>query len=635
MIDIFKDGFFTGMNYWGSKSAINMWNEYDGESIDEDLRLLSEAGITHLRVFPLWPTFQPLKAIYGPQDVYEYGLGEDPLPDTPAGRAGVSEEACLKFENFLGICEKHGMKLIVALITGHMSYRTYCPPAFEGKALLSDPTVMKWQIKFVKYFVGRFKNAECIVGWDLGNEPVNMPGGGKNPDAFYIWCNSIADAIRVTDSTRPVVSGLDNAKIETGYSNLKMIGDVMDVNTTHPYNIFSTKEYPLTSIGAILDGAFRCRLSEDISGKPTFPQEFGAIGYLNCSRKTEADFYRAALLSGLAHGCHGTMWWCAFDQGQHTFAPYRWNNIGSDYGFFDKDLRPKQTVEVNKEFKKLLEKLPGGELPKHKSDGVILIPREEGDWEQLLRATYVLAKKANLDMSFSYLLDPIPDAPLYIIPSIEKNKAVTKQRLDELLEKVKAGSVLYLCADTGLFRQIPEIMGVEFAYREQVNCEKKMVLRGVELPIRATFSYKPESSRAEVVAVDENGDGVLFKQACGKGTVYFMTLPIEAHLAKNSKLLYANNAPKYDLVYRGIAKCAKISRIADSSDPLVRLTEHEAEDGSIFVFAINYSGEERCAKLTVKDGFKIDSAIHGDMPTDGAITLRECDGAIFKITKTK
>ena len=82
MHELFKNGFFTGINYWGSKSAINMWSEYDEESIERDFSLLREVGITHLRVFPLWPVFQPLTALYGPGDVFEYGFGEDPLPDT-------------------------------------------------------------------------------------------------------------------------------------------------------------------------------------------------------------------------------------------------------------------------------------------------------------------------------------------------------------------------------------------------------------------------------------------------------------------------------------------------------------------------------------------------------------------------
>ena len=82
--------FFTGINYWSSTDAINMWENFSVEQVEKDFQVLREYGITHLRVFPLWPVFQPLKALYAQGEVYELGLGEEPLPDTPAGKAGVS-----------------------------------------------------------------------------------------------------------------------------------------------------------------------------------------------------------------------------------------------------------------------------------------------------------------------------------------------------------------------------------------------------------------------------------------------------------------------------------------------------------------------------------------------------------------
>lgn len=227
MKEMFEKSFFTGINYWGSKEAINMWENFDPESIEGDLKLLSEIGITHLRVFPLWPVFQPLYGIYGANNVYEYTFKDGKeLPDTEAGRAGVSEDACQKFEKFLSLCDKYNMKLIVAVITGHMSFRTYNPPAFDGKMLLTNPTVIKWQLRFTKYFVSRFKNSSAIVAWDLGNEVENMPSDATNPDAFYVWCDTIGNAIRLADGTRPVISGLQHTQYGDYKVNFRMIEDI-------------------------------------------------------------------------------------------------------------------------------------------------------------------------------------------------------------------------------------------------------------------------------------------------------------------------------------------------------------------------------------------------------------------------
>ena len=86
MKSFFDEGkLFTGINYWESKSAINMWESFDEDIIDSDFKKLSEAGITILRVFPIWSVFQPLNAIRDNFGVIEYRLGEQPLPDTEAG----------------------------------------------------------------------------------------------------------------------------------------------------------------------------------------------------------------------------------------------------------------------------------------------------------------------------------------------------------------------------------------------------------------------------------------------------------------------------------------------------------------------------------------------------------------------
>lgn len=630
---MFENKFFTGLNYWGSESAINMWSNFNEQSIEKDMQLMKDAGITHLRVFPLWPVFQPLTALYGPKDVFEYSFGEDPLPDTEAGRAGVSEEACQKFEKFCAIAEKYGMKMIVALITGHMSFRTYNPPAFDGKSLLTDPTVIKWQLRFVRYFVKRFKNQSSIVGWDLGNEPTQLPGLENQPfDAFYVWCSVISYAVKSCDSTRPVVSGLDNSTIEKGYANLKTIGEMCDIHTTHPYNIFSTGADPLTTMKPILDLPFKCILSESVSGVETFVQEFGSIGYMTCSKTTEADFYRASLFACFAHGCHGTMWWCAFDQGHHDFAPYRWNTIGSEYGFFDKNLQEKPVAKVNRDFNNVLSLLPDGKLPPHRVDATVLIPREEAPDVNLLRSTFILAKQANIDVRFNYMLDPISDSPLYILPSIKASKALPKQRLDELLEKVKKGSVLYICADRGLVRQIPEMTGVNISYRESVSMTKTMDFEGTKLPVFTKFFYKTESFDADVKAVDEKGEPVFFKHAYGEGYIYFMALPLENYLSEKEGIFFREGVADYSIIYRELAKTAGIKRVCDSDNKFIRLTEHPIDANSLYVVAINYNNNVENALISFDDSYEVE-VIYGTDLADHKLTIRENDGVILKLKR--
>ena len=622
-------GFFTGINYWGLKDATQMWEKYDAASVEEDMKALRGADVTHLRVFPLWPVFQPLTALYtSREEPFEYRFGEEPLPDTDAGRAGVSEEACRRFENFCALAEKHGLKLIVGLITGHMSFRNFAPPAFAGRRLVGDPTVLKWQLRFVRYFVRRFRGQTCIAAWDLGNEVNNMITGGVSDDDFYVWCSAIADAARACDGSRPIVSGLDASNIEKGATNLVSVREICDIHTCHPYNIFSTNADPLPSMKPILDLAFKCRMYEDVAGIPTFAQEFGSIGYLNCSRKTEADFYRASLYACLSHGCHGVMWWCAFDQGHLRFAPYEWNNIGSDYGFFDRERRSKPLVDVNRLFHELLDKLPGGKLPPHSRNGVILVPRDDGDADvDKLRAAFLLGKRANLDLSFSYALEAIPDAPLYILPSISFSKSLPARRLDAIMRRVEEGAVLYLSMDAGLFRMIPELTGVQAAWREQISTDMALDFRGASLPVSAPCHYVIESVNAEVLARNEAGEPVFFMKRHGRGRVYFLLAPLEKYLGGRPGAFWREDEPAYDLIYRELAGTAGIERIADSSSPFVRLTEHRIDEKSAYIVAVNYSPYPQNACITAKNGRL--EWVHGAKMTGNTLVMEPNDGAVY------
>ena len=66
-----EQSFITGINYWASHAAIHMWHDWDAAVVDADFAKLKSAGITMLRVFPLWPDFQPLCAMETPGGVRE------------------------------------------------------------------------------------------------------------------------------------------------------------------------------------------------------------------------------------------------------------------------------------------------------------------------------------------------------------------------------------------------------------------------------------------------------------------------------------------------------------------------------------------------------------------------------------
>lgn len=184
-----------------------MWSDWQPEVISADFAKLAEGELTLLRVFPLWPDFQPLHRLCGGEgNFHEYRFGEEPLPDDTIGQAGVAAGMLERFSLMADKAHRHGLQLIVGLVTGWMSGRLFTPPAFANVNVISDPEALRWQARFVKCFVEELRDHPAIIAWDLGNE-CNVMGRASAAES-WLWTHTIATAIRAADPSRPVVSGM-------------------------------------------------------------------------------------------------------------------------------------------------------------------------------------------------------------------------------------------------------------------------------------------------------------------------------------------------------------------------------------------------------------------------------------------
>ena len=314
-MDLFGEKeFFTGCNYWASHAGIRMWSEWKAEEVEKDLKLLAEYGMRVLRVFPLWPDFQPLTRFYGGCGwPLEFGQNGGALKNP----AGVDEEMVSRFRFLCDTAEKNGLKLVVGLLTGWMSGRLFVPPALEGRNVLTDPDALRWEVRFVRYLVRELKDHPAVAAWDLGNE-CNCMGPVSTSAEAWNWMNAIASAIRLEDGSRPVVSGMHSiSSSRRDQWNLQDQGELMDVLTTHPYPLFTPEcnREPFNTMRNELHPSAESLLYEGVAGKRCFPEECGSLGPTICSVERAARNLRTSLFSCWANGLGGYLWWCAFDQG--------------------------------------------------------------------------------------------------------------------------------------------------------------------------------------------------------------------------------------------------------------------------------------------------------------------------------
>ncbi len=619
--------FTVGCNYWASHAGTAMWSDWQPDVVDEDLRQLSEAGLQVLRCFPLWPDFQPITLLRGgaghPREIR---MGEEPLPDTPAGRAGLSEVMLERFATFADMAEQHNLKLVVGLLTGWMSGRLFIPPALEGLNVLADPLALVWETRFVREFVRRFKDHPAVLAWDLGNE-CNVMGEVRDRATAWAWTAAITNTIRAEDPSRMVISGMHG---EIDVWAPESLGELCDLLTTHPYPLWTihAEQDPVDTIRTILHSTAESLLYAGLGGKPCMIEETGVMGPMMASDETAARFLRAILLSGWAHDLRGLFWWCAYDQTHLAHAPYDWNTVERELGLIRIDRTPKPVLAELGEFRRFIEGLPIENLPPRIREAVCLLPLDVDTWK-VAYSTFVLAKQAGFDLDFASGEGPLPDAPLYLVPSIRGINVITRRRWLALLEKVKAGAVLYVSMDDGLLDQFEETFGLRVVTRRRRASETAAFTFNDETyTLPSPFRLDMEAAGAEILAREEDGNPAFTRFAYGEGQIFFLSTPIERALTTLPGAFHNPDAQPVWKIYRRLAEGIANDRAAHVDSPILGFTEHPLEDGRRVIVAINYSPAEQVAPLYVADGWQIEAIWRGNV--DGnSLTIPANDGVVF------
>lgn len=621
--------FVVGCNYWASHAGTLMWQQWRPEVVAQDFRTLAAAGVQVLRVFPLWPDFQPLEPLFGGGGVLvEVRHGEEPLPDDRCGRAGLAPEMLARFAEMCDLAEEHGLSLIVGLLTGWMSGRLHVPPLLAGRNVLTDPLALRWERRFIQAFVTRFREHRAILGWDLGNECNCMAEASH--DEAYAWSAAMADAIRVADPSRPVISGMHSLSPQGAWT-MQDQGEVTDLLTTHPYPPFTPHcdLDPLPTMRPLLHGTAESRLYADLGGKPCLCQETGTLGRMFASDAVAAGFMRARLFSLWAHDCHGLLWWCANDQTTLAHAPYDWAAVERELGLLRVDGTPKPALDEMGAFRRFLQALPIDTLPPRRRDAVCILTRGQEQWA-VAYSTFILATQAGFDVEFQYHDQPMKEAALYLLPSLQGYDLLPRRRLLELLARVEAGATLYCSLDSGLPSHFEEMTGLEAQTRERRRAAGALLLDGETLPIPAEFGVRLRPTRATVLAAEADGNPAFTVAPYGRGSVYYCNLPLEMALARMPGAFHAVDAAPYWALYRRVAAKALAARAVAKTHPAVAVTEHDLAADTRLIIAINLSPDPVSEIFTCAAGWTFSEVYRGELHTGDAL-LPAHDAVVFTV----
>ena len=637
--------FIVGCNYWASHAGTAMWSDWRPEVVEDDLRRLAGAGLQVLRVFPLWPDFQPLTLLRAGQgQPYEFRFGEEPLPDTEVGQAGISQEMLDRFRVFADLADRYGLKLVVGLVTGWMSGRLFVPPALEGLNVLTDPLAIQWQVRLVRTLVRKFKGHPAVLAWDLGNE-CNVMGEVPSRQASWTWTAAITGAIRSEDATRSIVSGMHSLKPDRlAPWTMQDQAELTDLLTTHPYPYFTPHcdQDPANTMRTILHSTAESRFYADIGGAPCLVEEIGTLGPILASEKVAADFVRTVLFSLWAHDCHGLMWWCAFDQLHLEQAPYDWAACERELGLLRRDGTPKPVLEEISRFAEFLDRIPLAALPPRRTEAVCILSEGQDTWG-VAYSSFILAKQAGFDIEFQYADQPLKPAGLYLMPSVSGMHAISRRRWLELLERVHEGAVLYLSHHDCLLSPFNEPFGLQVQTRQRsddpVNFQLERSDEPLILRLCSEVRLELEVTRAEVLGREPDGNPVFTCAGYGQGRIYFLSLPLECELSRTPGVFHDPKAQPFWKIYHQVAGSLLSERILSVDAPSVGITEHVLEPGKSLVVLINYNPQPVRLEGKLSPGWELVDTWSGAVPhmisVGLRITLPANDGLVLVMEKVK
>lgn len=640
--DIFRPGeFFIGCNYWGSKNGVHMWNagRWDPAEIEKDIAALAESGVEVLRIFPTWPDFQPIVRNFKFQRHGAEYLNE--LTDTPVhDPLWLEPGAVERLKFFCDTAQKHGVKLMVSLVTGWMSGRLFTPRVVENCNLLTDPEAIMWEGRLARALVRTMKYHPAIVAWDLGNECNCMEKVQTTAQAWN-WLNAISSAIRMEDSTRPVVSGMhcltSNADGSGGDSlnwNLQMQGELLDVLTPHPYPApwrVDANRGPFNGFRNALHQVSQCLFYESVAGKIAFPQEVGSFGPTITPGRIAALGFRQEMFACWQHGMNGFLWWCAFDQTHLRYPPFSNNAMERELGMMQADSgrKPGEVARAMKEFKAFKDSLPFKALPPRKVDAVCLVSEREHFYHQCFGAL-MLSAQAGFDVKFVGAESrQIPDSDFYIVPSGTGWETYSQFAWEGMLDRVKSGATLLVTrgGSAGYSRWL-EATGLEQQmYREARNISFEM--DGVKLSADDSFTALQTPVSCNVVSRDATGNPVVTVNRYGNGKVIVVNFDLEkAAVARLANVFEGDFSNELWRIYAYAAKEAGVKRILSRDDSRIVVTEHPKSGGTTIICALNTREENVNVHVAIKG--EVVNVWNGSC-SDGTLSIRGNDGCILEV----
>ncbi|GEB59092.1 glycoside hydrolase 5 family protein [Streptomyces gardneri] len=292
-----------GVNYTPSDGWFHHWLDFDLDAVRADLDSVAALGLDHLRVFPIWPLFQPNRTLIRPRAVEQLVQ----LADAAAER---------------------GLDIAVDGLQGHLSSFDFLPSwtaTWHRRNLFTDPEVLDGQAAYLRTLAAALVDRPNFIGMTVGNE-INQFSGEAHPDPDPItpgqaeaWLHRMLAACEEGAPGRlHLHAEYDAAWYEDDHpftpAHCTRIGAATAVHSW-VFNGTAQRHGP-TAVATGQHAAYLIELSKAWAhdpGRPVWLQEVGAPAP-HIPAEGAARFARTTVAAALdCPDLWGVTWWCSHD----------------------------------------------------------------------------------------------------------------------------------------------------------------------------------------------------------------------------------------------------------------------------------------------------------------------------------
>lgn len=292
-----------GVNYTPSRGWFHHWLDFDLDTVRADLDSIAALGFDHVRVFPLWPLFQPNRTLIRPRAVEQLVQ----LADAAAER---------------------GLSVNVDGLQGHLSSFDFIPSwtaTWHRRNLFTDPDVVAGEAEYLRTLAAALADRPNFLGMTLGNE-INQFTGDPHPDPDRITTEQadawLARMLEACEAGAPGRLHLHACYDATWYLDDHPFTPALAARhgfatAVHSWVFNGTaQKYGSTSKATDQHAAYLIELSKAWSPEPHRPvwlQEVGAPAP-HISAGHAREFTRATMAAAMdCEDLWGVTWWCSHD----------------------------------------------------------------------------------------------------------------------------------------------------------------------------------------------------------------------------------------------------------------------------------------------------------------------------------